>query len=192
MFKTKKINLEKICTGLQQDHASFQTSLTLQITKLQDDLAMKSKIMDALARKTERVKVLDIKLQQSEKQVEDLLSKRVAVRSCITDVTGLLSDIIETGDSMISITICKHLAKKLSVVFAMLHHLKGVCPQSSEHKQGGEGASKIQPPKVIFKPIINKEPKGKDNLIEEPIIDNDEDEEPDEAKLKSRKSRDVN
>ncbi|CAH1416310.1 unnamed protein product [Lactuca virosa] len=37
MFKIEKTNLEKIRTSLQQDHASFQTSLTLQIRKLQDD-----------------------------------------------------------------------------------------------------------------------------------------------------------
>ena len=33
--------------------------------------------MDVLAVKIEKVKVLDIKLQQSEKQVKDLLSERV-------------------------------------------------------------------------------------------------------------------
>ncbi|CAI9296982.1 unnamed protein product [Lactuca saligna] len=57
MLKTEKITLEKICIGLQQDHASFQTSLTLQISKLQDDLAIESKIIDALPRKIEKVKV---------------------------------------------------------------------------------------------------------------------------------------
>ncbi|CAI9263693.1 unnamed protein product [Lactuca saligna] len=54
MLKTEKINLEKIRTGLQQDHSLFQTSLTSQITKLQDDLAMENKVMDALAKKTEK------------------------------------------------------------------------------------------------------------------------------------------
>ncbi|CAI9271821.1 unnamed protein product [Lactuca saligna] len=141
---------------------------------------------------TEKVKVLDLELQQSEKQVKDLLSERVVVRSCIMDVTGLLSDIIETMDSMISITVRKDLAKKLSPVFTMLYRLQGVSPQLSDPKQGGEGGSNVEPPKVPIKSIINKEPKGKENLIEdEPIIDDDEDEELVDAELKSRKARDV-
>ncbi|CAI9272178.1 unnamed protein product [Lactuca saligna] len=136
MFKTEKVNLEKIRTGLQQDHVLFKSSLTPQITKLQDDLAMESKVMDALDINTENVKVLDLKLQQSEKQ--------------------------------------------------------GVSPQSSDPKQRGEGGSNVEPPKVPIKPIIKKEPKGKENLIEdEPIIDDNEDEEPDEAELKRRKARDA-
>ncbi|CAI9274242.1 unnamed protein product [Lactuca saligna] len=103
MFKTEKINLKKIRTGFQQDHTSFQTSFTSKITKLQDDLAMENKVMDALAKKTEKVKVLDQKLKHTEQYVKDLLFERAIVRSCITDVTSLLSDIIETRDLMISI-----------------------------------------------------------------------------------------
>ncbi|CAI9291502.1 unnamed protein product [Lactuca saligna] len=138
MFKNEKLNLEKVCTGLQQDHASFQTSLTSQITKLHDNLAMES-----------------------------------AVQTCITDVTSFLSDIIETRDSMISITVRKHLAEKLSHVFAMLYRLQGVSPQSSKQKQG----EKVQ---------------GKEKLTgEEPIIDDDEDKEPDEAELKRQKDCDA-
>ncbi|CAI9271301.1 unnamed protein product [Lactuca saligna] len=163
MLKNEKINLEKIRSGLQQDHASFQTSLSSYITKLQDDLAMESKVMDALARKTEKVKLLDQKLQRSERQVKDLLSEKAVVRSCITDVTSLLSDIIETRESMISIM-----------------------------KQGEEGASKVEPPKVLAKPIIKKESKGKEKLIkDEPIIDDDEDEAPNGDEFKRRKARDA-
>ncbi|CAI9282409.1 unnamed protein product [Lactuca saligna] len=158
MFKTEKTNLEMIRTGLQQDYVSFQTSFTSQITKHHDDLAMESKVMDALARKTEKVKVLDLKLQQSEKKVQDFLSKRVVVRSCISDVTGLLLDIIQTRESMIFVTI---------------------------QTRGRRWIWKVEPPKVPTNPIFKKEPKGKEKLIkEEPIIDDDEDEEPDEAELK--------
>ncbi|CAI9276875.1 unnamed protein product [Lactuca saligna] len=115
MFKTEKLNLEKIRTGLQQNHASFQISLTFQITKIQDDLAMEDKFMDALAKMTK----------------------------------------------------------------------KGIFSLSSEHKQGGEGASKVAPPKFLTNPIIKKEYRGKEKLIkDDSIIDDDENEEPDEAELK--------
>ena len=147
--------------------------------------------MDALARKTEKVKVLDLKLQHSEQQVKGMLFERAVVRSCISNVTSLLSDIIETMDSMISIIVRKHLAEKIISLFAMLHRLHGVSPQSSDQKLGGEGGSgNDEPPKVPAKHIVKKEPKGKEKLIEdEPIIDDDKDEEPNEAELKRQKAR---
>ncbi|CAI9280614.1 unnamed protein product [Lactuca saligna] len=92
MFKTEKLNMEKVRIGLQQDHASFQTSLTLQITKLQDDLAVESKVMDALARKIEKVKELDTKLQKSKKRVQDLLSeKQCELALLMSPVCSLIS-----------------------------------------------------------------------------------------------------
>ena len=74
----------------------------------------------------------------------------------------------------------------------MLYRLQRVSPRTSEQKQRGEGASTVQPLKIITNPIIKNEPKGKEKLIEEePIIDNDEDEEHDKAELKRRKARDA-
>ncbi|CAI9286147.1 unnamed protein product [Lactuca saligna] len=102
-----------------------------KISKLQDDLDVERKIKDPLAVKTEKVKVLIVKLENAEKQVNHLLSGKEVMKSCIEDVTGMLSDIIETRDSMITITVKKHLAKKLSPVFPMLHRLEGVPEYSS-------------------------------------------------------------
>ncbi|CAI9267848.1 unnamed protein product [Lactuca saligna] len=55
----------------------------------------------------------------------------------IADVTGMVLDIIETRDSMITITVKKHLAEKLGPIFAMLHRLEGV-PKSSSIPNKGE------------------------------------------------------
>ncbi|CAI9280389.1 unnamed protein product [Lactuca saligna] len=90
--------------------------------------------MDALAVKTEKVRVLGFKLENAEKKVKDLLSERAVIRSCISDVTSLLSDIIKTRALMITITVRKHLAEKLRHVFDMLHRLEGVSPQNSNPK----------------------------------------------------------
>ncbi|CAI9289885.1 unnamed protein product [Lactuca saligna] len=73
-LKTEKAKLQEVRTGLTIDHAQFNSSISLQISKLQDNLAMERKIMDALAIKTEKVKVLTVKLENAEKQVNDLLS----------------------------------------------------------------------------------------------------------------------
>ncbi|CAI9270859.1 unnamed protein product [Lactuca saligna] len=82
----------------------------------------------------------------------------------------------------------KHLSEKLCPVFAMLHRLEGVSPQSCDPKQGGQGILK-ESPKAPVNPIVKKEPKGKEKMKDEgPIIDNDEDEEPDEAEFKRQEA----
>ncbi|CAI9260277.1 unnamed protein product [Lactuca saligna] len=60
-LKTEKEKLEVVCTSLQTDYVEFNSSIISKIIKLQDDLAMERKIMDALAIKTEKVKVLIVK-----------------------------------------------------------------------------------------------------------------------------------
>ncbi|CAI9269355.1 unnamed protein product [Lactuca saligna] len=124
--------------------SQFSSSISSKITKLQDDLAMERKIMDALAVKTMKVKVLTVKLENSEKRVNDLLSKRPAMISCITDVNGLLSDITETRDSMIIITICKHLSKTLRPIFSMLNLLESVPEFGSILKQGEKKGNNLK------------------------------------------------
>ncbi|CAI9301844.1 unnamed protein product [Lactuca saligna] len=156
--------------------------------------------MDALTIKEEKCKVLETKLRYTEKHVDDFLSENAVTRSCIFDITGLLFDIIDTCDRMISITIKKHLAKKLCSVFAMLHRLEGVMKPVSILQEGGKGGSKVQlnePPKALVNPLVNppvikKEPKCKEKLFnDEPIINDEGDEEPDEAELKRRKAREA-
>ncbi|CAH1420796.1 unnamed protein product [Lactuca virosa] len=68
LFKSEKAKLQEIRTGLKTDHEAFQTSISSQIYKLQDELANEINIKDSLALKTEEVKVLSVKLEASEKQ----------------------------------------------------------------------------------------------------------------------------
>lgn len=79
------------------------------------------------------------------------------MRSCVTDVTGLLSDIIEIRDSMIFIIVKNHLSKRHRPVLEMLHRLKGISKTKYFSKQGGEGGSiaqKNKPPKSLVKPVV--------------------------------------
>lgn len=92
--------------------------------------------MDALALKTEKVKVLTVKLNTAEKQVNELLYEKVVMKSNIAKVNSMLVDIIEARDSMITIYVRKHLAEKLRHVFTLLHRLEGVPKSSSIPKQG--------------------------------------------------------
>ncbi|CAH1445322.1 unnamed protein product [Lactuca virosa] len=69
LFKYEKAKLQEIRTGLKTDHETFQTTISSQISKLQDELTKESNIKDSLALKTEEVKVLSAKLEASEKQL---------------------------------------------------------------------------------------------------------------------------
>ncbi|CAH1423775.1 unnamed protein product [Lactuca virosa] len=195
LFKTEKTKLQEIRIGLKTDHESFQATISFQLSQLKDELVKESTLKDSLALKSEEAKVLSTKLKASEKQVLDLLSKKAVMRSCITYVTGMLSDIIETRDSMITITMHKHLAEKLRPVFTMLHRLEGVSDKSFHPKQGREsvaGGSRKEGPKAPVKPIVKNEPKGKEKLFrDDPIINNEDEEEPTEEELKTRKVREA-
>nr|KAJ0223195.1 hypothetical protein LSAT_V11C200058870 [Lactuca sativa] len=105
---------------------------------------------------------------------------RVVMRSCITDVTSMLSDILETRDSMLTITVRKHLLKKVRPVFAMLHRLEGVSDQSFNQKQGGEGkfGDSTKESKEDPKAPVKHVAPGKETLFcNDPIVDNSEEEE---------------
>ncbi|CAI9294329.1 unnamed protein product [Lactuca saligna] len=159
-LKREKAKLQEVRTGLPTDHVEFNSSISSKISKLQDDSAMERKIMDSLSLKIEKVKVLTVKLRNAEKQVIDLLSEKATMKSCIADVNGM--------------TI------RCSRIWFY-------------SKRRGEGVtqSKKEDPKLLVKATVNPEgetePKGKEKLfIEVPIIDNSEDEEPDENELKKK------
>ncbi|CAH1444226.1 unnamed protein product [Lactuca virosa] len=82
-------------------------------------------------------------------------------------------------------------ALEKQAVFAMLHRLEGVSDPSFNPKQGGEsvaGGSRKEGPKAPVKPIVKNEPKGTEKLFrDDPILDNEDEEEPTEEELKRRK-----
>lgn len=75
-LKSERAKFQDIRIGLKGDHEKFQSSISSQFSSLQDDLAMESKIMDALTVKINKVKTLSLKLEQSEKQVQDFCYQR--------------------------------------------------------------------------------------------------------------------
>ncbi|CAI9299228.1 unnamed protein product [Lactuca saligna] len=102
---TEKDKLEEVGTGIQFDNSELNSSISSKIDKLHEDLEMENKIMDQMIVKTENVKVLTVKMEQAEKQINTLLFEKVVMKSCVADVNALLSDIIENRDSLITITI---------------------------------------------------------------------------------------
>ena len=116
---TKKDALEKGRTGTQSNNSKINPSITSKIEKLHEDLAIENAIMDKIVVKTEKVKVLTVK-------------------------TKVLTNIIETRDSLITITVKKHLAEKRRPLFAMLKRIEGVSDSRSLLKQGGETVKQVR------------------------------------------------
>ncbi|CAI9280620.1 unnamed protein product [Lactuca saligna] len=75
------------------------------------------------------------------------------MNSCISDVNLLLLDIIETRDSLITITIQKHLDEKLWPMFAMLNKLEGVSEEAEENEKKLRDAQiTLEARKMLFPP----------------------------------------
>ena len=138
IFRTEKDALEKVCTGIQSDNTEFHTSISSEIAKLHEDLTLENKITDEIAIKTEKAKVLSIKLTHANKHFDNLLSEKAGMKSCIADVNAYLNNFIKTHDSLITIYVGKHLVDKLRPVFAMLNRLDGVSEFNTLPKQGGD------------------------------------------------------
>lgn len=80
---SKKAALEKVRSEIQTGHSSFQSSISTRIEKLQVGLAIENKIMDELALKTTRVKVLSSKLTNANNKISTLKSERAVMKSCV-------------------------------------------------------------------------------------------------------------
>lgn len=68
----------------------MSASVVSKIEKLQADLAIENKIMDQLAQKTEKIKVLSTKLNYTNSHLDYLENERTIVKSCIYDVNQFL------------------------------------------------------------------------------------------------------
>lgn len=149
----------------------LQSSINSHLDKLQANLAMENKVMDELARQTTLLKTQSVKLSQAKNEMDELKSERVVVKSCVGDVNALLSNLIEAHDSVLTITIRRHLAENLRPAISMLSRIEGVPEASIPPKQGGEvtqdppnqpPTSETQDPPV--KPKVSNEPKGNEAL----------------------------
>ncbi|CAI9290382.1 unnamed protein product [Lactuca saligna] len=113
------------------------------------------------------------------------------MKSCVADVNALLYNTIETCDSLITITMKKHLAEKPRPVFAMLKRIEGVSESSSLPKQGGDPVKQFKKEntkqahttvKPLVKPKSENEmknnessgSKGKETINDERIINDSE------------------
>lgn len=129
-LQSEREKKEKLCSGISDDNTTFHSSISTSLTKFQDDLAVKSKIMDELALRTTQVHTQTIKLKHARLKIDELKYERALMKSCISDVNSLMSNLIEAHEPIQTITNHKHLADKLCPAFALLNRLEGVSEAS--------------------------------------------------------------
>ncbi|CAI9280758.1 unnamed protein product [Lactuca saligna] len=169
--KIEKDAQEKVHTGILSDNSKLHTSFSSKIYKLHEDVSIDKSIANKLIVKIEKVKVLFVKIAHVEQQITTLLSEKAVMKICVEDMNALLSDIIEIRDSLIMITVRKHLAEKLRHVFVMLNRTE---------------ADTTVKPKSEYELKVNVALSSRGI---EKIIDENDEEETDEHELKRRKAR---
>ncbi|CAI9287624.1 unnamed protein product [Lactuca saligna] len=66
------------------------------------------------------------------------MTRKVVFGICISDINEYLQRLLETHDSILTISVGQHLFEKLKLVFRLLNQLEGVSRSSVIPKQGGE------------------------------------------------------
>ncbi|KAL7585290.1 hypothetical protein Lser_V15G44552 [Lactuca serriola] len=131
---------------LSDDNSAFKTTIKERLANLQEDLAAKNSLVDALARKTTALKVKSIQLSNSQKEIESLRSKREIISSCVSDVHSAISNILEAHDPILNYSVRRTLAEKLTPALSLLSKIEGLLDFVSIPKQGGEKQNVSQPP----------------------------------------------
>ncbi|CAI9294325.1 unnamed protein product [Lactuca saligna] len=129
--------------------------------------------MDQLAIHTTQQKTQSVKLKHAQQEIDKLKFDRTGIRTLVSDVISLLSNLLEAHDPILTITIRRNIADKLCPVIAMLNRIEGVLEVPVIPEQGGEktkGNTKVE--------------KGK-----EPMGNYDENDDSEEEQLK-RKAHD--
>ncbi|KAL7607787.1 hypothetical protein Lser_V15G13428 [Lactuca serriola] len=129
---------------LSDDHSSFMATIEERLAKLHEDLAAENSLMDALAQKTTALKVKNLQLSNSQKEIESLRSEREVTSSCVSDVHDALSNILEAHDPILNYSVRRDIAEKLAPTLSLLSKIEGLLEFMSIPKQGGEDVS--QPP----------------------------------------------
>ena len=125
--------------------------------------------MDELDRQATSLKTKSLKLTQAHKEIDDLTTKRAVMKSCVVDVHDSLVDLLDAHDTILTITVRRHLAEKLRPTLGLLYKIKGVSETDVTPKQGGE-ASQVPPKQTPksptpttetppVKPCVTTEPK---------------------------------
>lgn len=104
-LQAEKEALSRVCSTIQLANSELNIGIESKIEKLQSDLVVENNLMDKLAQKTEKSKVLTLMLNYDNKHLDDLESEKAVVKSCVLDVKHYLHRLVETRDSLLSVSV---------------------------------------------------------------------------------------
>ncbi|CAI9285120.1 unnamed protein product [Lactuca saligna] len=104
------------------------------------------------------------------------------ITGCVADVNLFLQNLVETCDSLLTVSVCQHIAEKIKPIFSILNRIEGVLECGALPKQRGESK----------KPFDEEPKKPTDESGKGKLIDSDKEEEEDlsEGSKLKRKKRD--
>ncbi|CAI9278050.1 unnamed protein product [Lactuca saligna] len=138
-----------------------------------------------MVEKTQKARVLSVKLQYNHKRVDDLESEKTVVKSCDSEINQYLQRLFETHDSIFIISVRQHLSDKLQPVFSMLNEIECVSGSGALTKQGGKGKGETQAKQTAGEQEQEQKPKANDqngneasasNKGKEKLVDKEEEE----------------
>ncbi|KAL7587925.1 hypothetical protein Lser_V15G40915 [Lactuca serriola] len=146
--------MEDFRSSSECNTTSANTTINSLISSLQSEKDALTNIMDELAFKTKRVKVLSVKLTHANSQIVDLKSENVVIRSYVVDVNANLHSLIKTRNSLLTVSVRQHHVEKLQHFFSMLDIIQGVS-KFSIPTQGGEAQKEVKKvsTKDVMKPV---------------------------------------
>lgn len=212
MSLEKTLQLEKealsmVCFDLKVNNTEMCASKVSKIKQLQKDLTAENEIMDKLVQKTEKAKVLFVNLNYTTTHLDDLDSDKTIFRSYILDINQYLQRLMETHDSILTISVRQHFSDKLKPVFTLVNQLECVLGCRVIPKTGREQfiQEKIQKEQPQLKPKSNEQheqkpkvdqngneasgSKGKENIVDD-FEEEEEEEEISEGEKLIRKNQD--
>lgn len=107
--------------------------------------------MDQFAENTHKAKVLSIKLQYAKKHMDDLEYEKIVVKSCVSKINMYMQHLVETHDSVFTVSVWQHLLDKLQQNFSMLNQIEGVLGSGALPKHG----EKIKENLKQSKPLVS-------------------------------------
>lgn len=125
-LQVEKESFSHVRSEIKADSDELKTSIISKIEKLQVDIATENTIMDKLTQKSENVKFLSLKLNYTNKCLDDFESENTVIKSCVSEVNQYLQRQVETRASLLIVSVWQHLADKLKPVFSMLSTIEDV------------------------------------------------------------------
>ena len=105
--------LSLVRSEIKVENAKLTSSVLSNIEKLQEDLVVENKIMDQLVEKTQKAKVISFKLRTPINHIDDLQNERTVIKSCIYDINQYLMRLVETRESLFTVSVQQQLSDKL-------------------------------------------------------------------------------